>query len=268
MMKMSAGTSSTPRSSLKKTRNSADALWYVLLCVAAVAPYLNTLWNGFVYDDIYQVLGNPYIRSFRYLKQILTTSVWSFRYAAQGTTNYYRPLMSLDYLVLYQIYGPLAYGFHLANLLTHAAVVLLLFAVTKRLTGSKPLSFIAAAIFALHPVHVEAVAWVAAIPDLQLALFLLVAFWLYMDLGEAESKRWWTWPALVLTFSLALVCKEPAAAFPFIALAYEYFVRPGAERDRLETEGSARRTIVCVVGRLPGPARLVYGRPGAAFAKT
>jgi len=214
----------------KRAKNLGSTVpYYGVLALIAIVPYLNTLWNGFVYDDIYQVLGNPYIRSFHYLRQILTTSVWSFRYAAQGTTNYYRPLMSLDYLLLYQIYGPLAYGFHLANLLTHAVVVLLLFAITNRLTGSKALAFVAAALFALHPVHVEAVAWVAAIPDLQLAMFLLVAFWLYLDLAEAGRRRWWTWPALLATFALALICKEPAAAFPFIALGYETFVSPSCE---------------------------------------
>ncbi len=68
----------------KRTRNSGDALWCALLGLIAVLPYTNTLWNGFVYDDVHQVLGNPYIRSFRFIKQILTTSVWSFRYSSQG----------------------------------------------------------------------------------------------------------------------------------------------------------------------------------------
>jgi len=210
--------------SLSAARTS-DAKWYAGLALVAIIPYLNTLWNGFVYDDVYQVLDNPYIRSFRYIKQILTTSVWSFRYSLQGTTNYYRPLLSLDYLVLYQVYGPLPYGFHLANVLTHAAVVIMLFVVTKRLFQSRAIAVVTAIVFALHPVHVEAVAWVAAIPDLQLALFLLIAFWLYLDVGDARRKRWWTWPALCSIFSLALICKEPAIAFPGIALAYEHLSR-------------------------------------------
>jgi protein O-mannosyl-transferase len=215
----------------KRARNSGDALWCALLGLIAVVPYINTLWNGFVCDDDHQVLGNPYIRSFHFIRQILTTSVWSFKYSSQVTTNYYRPLMSLDYLLLYQTYGPLAYGFHLANVLTNAAVVIMLFAVTKRLFHSRAIAVVTALIFALHPVHVEAVAWVAAITDLQLALFLLVAFWLYLDVGDAHRKRWWTWPALCAVFSLALLCKEPAIAFPGIVLVYEHLVRA----DRRET---------------------------------
>src|SRR5579862_1885590 len=82
---------------------SRDAILYGALLLAGVLPYLNTLAFTYVYDDNYQVLNNPYLRSWHYLKQILVTPVWSFKYA-KVATNYYRPLMSLQYLILYQIY--------------------------------------------------------------------------------------------------------------------------------------------------------------------
>jgi protein O-mannosyl-transferase len=209
---------------------SGDGYIYAFLFIVGALPYLNTLWASFVYDDNYQIVQNPYIRSFGYLKQILTTPVWSFKYA-RVPTNYYRPLMSLEYLVLYKMYGPLAYVFHLANLLTNAAVAILLYAVTRRLFNSKPIAFVAALIFALHPVHTEAVAWIASVPDLQLAAFLLITFWFYLDLGEPERKRWWTPIAMTCAFLLALFSKEPAVAFPVIALFYEYALRA----DRQQT---------------------------------
>ena len=62
-------------SRLKRTR----ALLITALVVCATLPYLNILFNGFVYDDDTQVMQNPYVRSFRYLKEIFTTNVWSFR---------------------------------------------------------------------------------------------------------------------------------------------------------------------------------------------
>jgi protein O-mannosyl-transferase len=207
-----------------------DGYIYAFLFLVGVLPYLNTLWASFVYDDNYQIVQNPYVRSFHYLKQILTTPVWSFKYA-RIPTNYYRPLMSLEYLVLYKVYGPLAYVFHLANVLAQGSVVILLYAVTRRLFDSKPIAFVAALLFALHPVHTEAVAWVAAVPDLQLAAFLLITFWFYLDLGEPERNRWWTPLAMTVAFFLALFSKEPAVAFPVIALFYEYALRA----DRHET---------------------------------
>ena len=197
---------------------------YACLFLAGVLPYLNTLWASFVYDDNYQIVENPYVRSFRFLKQILTTPVWSFKYS-RVPTNYYRPLMSMEYLVLYKVYGPIAYVFHLANVLTHAAVVILLYALTRRLFNSKPVAFVAAVLFALYPVHTEAVAWVAAVPDLQLAAFLLITFWFYLDLGEPGRNRWWTPVAMSGAFFLALFSKEPAVAFPVIALFYEHTMR-------------------------------------------
>jgi protein O-mannosyl-transferase len=114
--------------------------------------------------------------------------------------------------------------------LTHAAVVMLLFAVTLRLFNSRPIAFVAALLFALHPVHTEAVAWVASVPDLQLAAFLLITFWFYLDLGESDRNRWWTSFAMTGAFLLALFSKEPAVAFPAIALFYEYALR--ADRNQ------------------------------------
>ena len=204
--------------------SSGDGYIYAFLFIAGALPYLNTLWASFVYDDNHQIVENPYVRSFHYLKQILTTPVWSFKYS-RVPTNYYRPLMSLEYLVLYKLYGPLAYVFHLANVLMHAAVVILLYAVTRRLFSSKPIAFVAALLFVLHPIHTEAVAWVAAVPDLQLAAFLLITFWFYLDLGEANQNRWWTPVAMIGAFVLALFSKEPAVAFPAIAVFYEHALR-------------------------------------------
>jgi tetratricopeptide (TPR) repeat protein len=202
---------------------------YACLFLIGVLPYVNTLWASFVYDDNYQIVENPYVRSFHYLKQILTTPVWSFKYA-RVPTNYYRPLMSLEYLVLYRTYGPLAYVFHLANVLMEAAAVVLLFAVTRKLLKSDLVAFLAAAIFALHPIHTESVAWIAAVPDLQLAVFLLIAFWFYLDMAEPSRKRWWTPVAMNVSFFLALFSKEPAVAFPVLAMFYEHMLR--ADRDR------------------------------------
>lgn len=223
---METGTAIHPAARAWKRR---DGFMYACLFLIGVLPYVNTLWASFVYDDNYQIVENPYVRSFHYLKQILTTPVWSFKYA-RVPTNYYRPLMSLEYLVLYRTYGPLAYVFHLANVLMEAAAVVLLFAVTRKLLKSDLVAFLAAAIFALHPIHTESVAWIAAVPDLQLAVFLLIAFWFYLDMAEPSRKRWWTPVAMNVSFFLALFSKEPAVAFPVLAMFYEHMLR--ADRDR------------------------------------
>ena len=160
-----------------------------LLIVIAGLPYVNSLWNSFVQDDNRQILGNPYLRNFSHLREIFATNVWSY-VGAQGTTNYYRPLMTLGYLFCYQLFGLMAYGFHLANLVLNAAVVCLVFLVTERAFRNRTLGFAAALIFALHPVHSESVDWIAAITDLQLTFFYLLTFWLFLRTSPSTPSKW------------------------------------------------------------------------------
>ncbi len=121
----------------------SNVLLVAALLACATLPYLNILFNGFVYDDDTQLVQNPYVRSFRHLKEIFTTDVWSF--AGTTVTNYYRPMMTLGYLVGYKIFGLRPYGFHVVSLLLHAFVVCLVFALTQRLTGDRVWAFVAGA---------------------------------------------------------------------------------------------------------------------------
>lgn len=216
--------STSPDERASKIKRGRDAAMYAFLSVVGLLPFLNTLAFGFAYDDDQQILTNPYLRSFHYLKQILTTPVWSFKYA-NIPTNYYRPLMSLEYFVLYQAYGPLSYIYHLANVVLNAFVVVLLFAVTRRIFKSTPVAFVTAILFAVHPIHTETVAWIADVVDLQLAAFLLLAFWFYLDLEDSARPEWRTYTAIGIFFGLAILSKEPAVVFPAVVTFYEHTCR-------------------------------------------
>src|SRR5580698_2714799 len=98
-----------------KARSSSDALTVLALLLLAFVPYLNTLGNQLVYDDAFQVNGNPYVHSFRYLGKIFGSTVWTFQ-GAQGVSNYYRPLMTFAYLILYKFYGAMPFAYHLLNI--------------------------------------------------------------------------------------------------------------------------------------------------------
>src|ERR1700674_601757 len=141
--------------------NRREAMTFLILFLLAFLPYANTLMNSFVYDDGFQVVENPYAHSFRYLRQIFTTNVWSFQ-GAQGITNYYRPMMTFGYLLTYQIAGLVPFSFHLANIVLNGIVVWLVFLILRRFSGER-VAFIAAGLFALHPIHTEPVAWIAAV---------------------------------------------------------------------------------------------------------
>jgi tetratricopeptide (TPR) repeat protein len=208
-----------------------DSALVAILVALAIAPYLGTLANGFAYDDNTQVLNNPYLQNLGHLREIFSTTVWSY-VGAQGVTNYYRPMMTFGYLLCYQIFGPLAYGFHFASLALHVGVVGLLFLVTRRMTANRWLAFAAGELFALHPIHVESVAWVAAVTDLQLTFFYLLTFLCFLKLAAPAGGRS---PAMQLamagSFVLTLVSKEQAFTLPALATVYEHFCRD----DRSET---------------------------------
>src|SRR5208337_288444 len=166
----------------------ARALLITLLVACATLPYLNILFNGFVYDDDIQVVTNPYVRSFLHVKEIFTTNVWSFK-AGSPISNYYRPIMTLGYLLCYKLFGMRAYGFHLVSLLLHILVVCLVFVLTERLTGDRVWAFVAGALFALHPVHTESVAWIAAVTDLELTFFYLLTFGFFLAVARPGGGR-------------------------------------------------------------------------------
>lgn len=206
-----------------------------VLVICAMLPYVNTLFNGFVYDDNAQVLENPYIQSFRYIPQIFTTTAWAF--TERAPSNYYRPMMSLGYLFCYQLFGRSAYGFHLVNIVLHAAVVVMVFLVAMLLFRSRALSFWAAALFALHPIHTESVAWIGAVTDLELTFFYLLTFFFFLQTarpGGGTDRRMQI--AMLISFGLAAISKEQALTLPLLATIYEHYFR----QDCAETSWSQK----------------------------
>ncbi len=214
------------------------------LITIATVPYLNILLNGFVYDDHTQITDNPYLRSFHHLREIFTTTVWSYM-GAEGVTNYYRPLMTLGYAICYRIFGPLAYGFHLVSLLLHVVAVLLVFAVAERVTRDRTWAFAAGALFAIEPVHTESVAWIAAVTDVELTVFALLTFYFYVSLEDGVRKSSTLvlvarMAAMLAAFVLALLSKEQALMLPALATLYEH-LRPETDREAPLQERAAHR---------------------------
>ena len=216
------------------------SLFPILLIVAvSLAVYGNTLVNGFVYDDVPQVVQNPWIRELRFIPEIFSTNVWAF----QGiSTNYYRPLMHISFMLSYYLFGLAPWGFHFVNILLHAGVTVLVYLISFRLfrmanrtssfTTMPP--FIAAVLFAVHPIHTEVVAWVGGVTDLSFTLFFLLALYLYILSTERRVYKKTLYLLSVASFFLATLCKEPALTFPLILVAYDYSFSREALRPPLD----------------------------------
>lgn len=201
----------------------------IVISLGAFAVYLNTLFNGFVYDDAAQVLKNPWITDVKYIPEIFSSSAWGFQ--GPTTSNYYRPMMHVIYMVNYGLLGLTPWVFHLTNIIFHAGVSLMVFLITSRFfkeflpeakTYSHAPSLIAAGLFAVHPVHTEAVAWIAGLPEVSFTFFYLSSFYLYVRSGP-DSKS--GYPLSLVLFFLAVLCKETALTLPIILIAYDYVFR-------------------------------------------
>ena len=126
-------------------------------------------------------------------------------------------------MLTYQIAGAIPFSFHLASLVLNGLAVWLVFYLLRRFSGER-VALIAAGLFALHPIHTESVAWIAAVTDLELTVFYLAAFLLYLKVPDS-GHRWRARAAMCAVFALALLSKEQAMTLPVLAVIFEHFYR-------------------------------------------
>jgi tetratricopeptide (TPR) repeat protein len=198
------------------------AIVLALLCAVA---YLNSLPNGFVWDDETLVVNNAMIRHSGYLAAAFTTDLTHNH--ATGIA-YYRPLQTVSYMADYQLWGLNPFGYHLTNLLLHLLVVLLLWKWTEtvvraagwRQSPARWLATAVAAVFAAHPVNTNAVAYVAGRADLLAAGAMLASLLMFAQSRRAGPERPWRGAMLyagsVIALLAALFSRETALLMPVL----------------------------------------------------
>lgn len=192
-----------------------------ILTVATFAVFSGSLANGFVYDDNPQILQNAFILNSSLWKQIFTGSVWSF---LGGKTNFYRPLQFACYWILYRIAGPNPAAFHLLNLLAYAGSAWLVYRLARQLINLEVVAVAGAMLWAVHPVHVEAVAWISALPDVGFTFLTLLALLCFVHAEQGCRKRRPYHLLAALSYFVALFFKEMALGLPLLLLAYWFFL--------------------------------------------
>ncbi len=189
--------------------------WIVLAAGALV--YLNALPGILFWDSEVLILNNVFLRSFRYLPEIYTTSVMA---GGGAVTNYYRPIPVAFLLLQYQLWGTSPLGYHAVTILAHLAAAGLVFAWVRRLSGTARLGFWTALLFVLHPIQNETVNYVDHIEGILALIFGLLALILYTD-----KKRWLS----LLPWAACLLCKEEGVVI-FLFLSLYQFLRPDADQ--------------------------------------
>ncbi|MGA8367656.1 MAG: tetratricopeptide repeat protein [Candidatus Acidiferrales bacterium] len=197
------------------------ALHLLILTAVSLALYANALRGGFVTDDLLQLQSNPLVTSYHYIPRLFATNVWSF--VRPTVNNYYRPVQMLVYMGEYYLFGFHPWAFHLVNLLLNVAAVFAAYFLIRALADEK-LAIWAALLFAFQPIHVEAVVWIAALPELLCALcyFTAMLFYHRARTGVHPVRNHGMAAAV---FFAGLFCKETMLVFPVLLLAYEFFYR-------------------------------------------
>jgi tetratricopeptide (TPR) repeat protein len=192
------------------------ALLAALLLAAAVLAAFRPLYGAdFVdYDDSIYVTRNE-----RVLQGLTPDNVrWAF------TTTYfgfYYPLTWLSHMTDCQLYGTWAGGHHLTSVLIHLLCALLLFGFLRAATGALWRSWLVALLFALHPLHVESVAWIAERKDVLSTLFLMAAFWAYVRYAKSPGAA--RYGLVAAAFILGLMAKSMVVTGPVLMLLLDWW---------------------------------------------
>jgi len=227
-----------------------DSRLTLLICLFLAAATLAVYWpvvhNDFVnYDDNCYIVQNRQVQAGVTWKGL----AWAFG-RLHGDHTYWHPLTWVSHIVDCQLFGLKPAGHHLVNLLFHALNSVVVFLLFKRLTDAFWRSALLAALFALHPLQVDTVAWVAERKNLLSALFFLLTLWAYAryvevqspkskvqgpashitypasrfthDASPPSSPRLWYWTAVVM-FACGLMCKPVLVALPFVLLLLDYW---------------------------------------------
>ncbi len=217
-----------PRKAVAAPRAQPLAVWLQLTLAALTVALLtlivygNSLDNGYVWDDHEQIVMNPYTKSGA---PILPLFIGDVRFAHQGPsvqTKVYRPFQMLTYRLVADWLGDNVTAFHAVSAGFAAAGAVAALMMFWLLTGRVGVSLAAAALFAVHPVHTEAVDWIAALPDLGVGLLLMLALVFFLAAHrQGTSRAAWCmgWTLSIAAFLSALLWKETAVVFPVLIVA-------------------------------------------------
>ncbi len=198
-----------------------------LAVVLGVVCFLTSLPNGFTYDDRPMVRDNPRIRSLTDFHSIWLSDWWQTADIAreQARDRLYRPLTMYSFALDYALAADNALLFHATNLLLHALACGLVWGFARRLVGDDATASIAAVLFAVHPVHVEAVANVVGRAEVLSTILLLTGLIALMPRSGPPGAGRGSLAALA--FFAALLAKETAVCYPGLALLVLYATRRG-----------------------------------------
>lgn len=205
---------------IQKPGFSRHWLFLLVIVILSIVIYSNTRQNGFVYDDMDEIVNNQWV------KQLNSIFSPCHRYRITETSTFY---------INYKLGGPSPFGFHLTNLLFHILVSVSVYFLALLILKNPLPAFFTGALFATHPVHTEAVSIVSNRQELLAMLFLLLSLILYSKVREIErlsktqrGKIWIFFSLSLIFYFLATAAKEVAIILPVLLLLYDLYFQKGS----------------------------------------
>jgi len=212
------------------TRHRSDIFIILFLVVITLVVYGQIAKHEFInYDDNRYVTENPQVQAGWTAKSL----IWALTTTTHG---HWHPMTWLSHMTDCQFFGLNPAWHHLMNLLLHTANTILLFLVLRRMTGAPFRSALVAALFSLHPLHVEPVAWVAARKDVLSTFFWLLTLAVYIRYCERPGLL--RYVAVMIAFVAALAAKSMTVTLPLVLLLLDYW--PLGRLNFAKAEGEER----------------------------
>lgn len=241
-------------------------LAFLLLALVGTVVYFPSLTVPFVYDDLWEIVGNRALDDLSDLRSVLQY-------------NPARALLMLTFAVDRWLWGTNPLPYHVENLLIHLLAAFFLYRIAEQLLsplGEKPtgrssleapsgfpIALGLGLLFVVHPVFVEAVTYIASRSSSLCALFYFMAFWAYLRAREAETlgerSSWGYWVLALNLYLLSVMTKEEGVSLPAVLLAYELLLSPEARASRQGVGSSLRASFPTILKRVLPFALILLG---------
>src|SRR5580704_14374442 len=221
-------------SSVQNSLSARDIFGCLSLVALVLFVFLPTVDYGFVnWDDPWYVLNNPLIASWR------PANLWEI--ATKPAVRNYAPLTMFGYLIEHSLWGTWAGGYHLVNVLLHTVNAVLVYMLLRQLTSSRFIAWMTAALFAVHPVQVETVAWISSFKGVLSATFILASLICWLRPRPTPRNEAWA----VVFHALGLLAKAVAITLPAVVFCYDVLVA-----GKRAADAAARQIVPCLLAGL------------------
>lgn len=215
------------------------AVPFGILVFAVFVVYANSLWNEFVWDDYAGIVTNTYVHNFDFLNFFSE----SLTGGANAPTTFWRPLILVVFSGLWNFFGDFVVPYHLVNILLQSANACLFFILLLSIFQRRVPAFLAALVFAIHPLNTEAITYISGIGDPLSVFFMLIGANFFVRALQNPQKQKLFLLGTAFVFICALLSKESALIFPIALLLSGVFVRRKTLRNWRDALLAARATL-------------------------